>query len=889
MRVRGVVFVASAGLACAIAPAGAAAAPIACTNAALVAAIEAANVNPDATTIDLPSGCTYTFTAPYSSASTIYDFWYGPAALPAIASPVTINGNGATVARDTSAGTPPFRLFFVGANPVDPDTFNYTTPGAGTLTLRDVTLRGGLAQGGSSAAGGGGAGMGGAIFTQGTLQLDRVTLWSNTARGGSGNVASLGVGGGGIGSDASDVNGGGFAPVGSGVFGGVGANGGAGGASGGGGGGGGFRALEDGAFGSVAGGAGGGPAIGMGGASGGLGGNGSGGGGAANPSALSPGANGGAFGYGGPGSAGGGGGGGGVGGGGGNGVLAGFGGGFKSGGGGFGGGGGRSHNGGFGGGGGSGAPFADAGAGGFGGGAGSTSGSGGGGAGLGGAILNDQGSVSIVNSTLAENSAVGGTGATAGQGLGGAVFNLNGSVSADSATIAGNTGGGVYNLGYLGDDSGDPSGHTYVASTVLTNSILANSTGGSDLVSNAPATVGGGSANTATSSVNASDHDLVETRSGTITGVPLTSDPGLGALAANGGLTQTMAITASSPAFNAGATAQAIDQRGIPRPQGAADDIGGFELQVAAAPTVTTDPATSVTSTGASLNVTINPGSTATTYKFEYGRTTAFGTVVPASGTLNAGSGSAPVSQPPQAISGLSPGTTYYFRACANNSVTGAAVASQVCGTVRAFTTTGAPTAPSATTSAATAIGNTGATLRGTINAHGATTTYTFEWGTSTAFGNITTPQNGGSATADAAVQATLSGLTPRQTYYYRLVAVNAQGTTRGAVQSFTTTGPAVAPTVTTTAASNVAQTSALLRGTVNPRGQATTFTFEYGTTTSFGQITSVDTAGNHSSTVPVSLPASGLTPNTTYLYRIVATNATGTSVGAVMSFKTAP
>ena len=63
MRVRGAVCVAWAGLACAIAPAGAAAAPIACTNTALVSAIEAANANLDATTIDLPSGCTYTFTA----------------------------------------------------------------------------------------------------------------------------------------------------------------------------------------------------------------------------------------------------------------------------------------------------------------------------------------------------------------------------------------------------------------------------------------------------------------------------------------------------------------------------------------------------------------------------------------------------------------------------------------------------------------------------------------------------------------------------------------------------------------------------------------------------------------------------------------------------------
>ena len=54
-------------------------------------------------------------------------------------------------------------------------------------------------------------------------------------------------------------------------------------------------------------------------------------------------------------------------------------------------------------------------------------------------------------------------------------------------------------------------------------------------------------------------------------------------------------------------------------------------------PVVTTDPATSVTSNSAALNATIDAGGSATTYKYEYGPTTAFGTVVPTAGTLNAG------------------------------------------------------------------------------------------------------------------------------------------------------------------------------------------------------------------------------------------------------------
>ena len=213
-----------------------------------------------------------------------------------------------------------------------------------------------------------------------------------------------------------------------------------------------------------------------------------------------------------------------------------------------------------------------------------------------------------------------------------------------------------------------------------------------------------------------------------------------------------------------------------------------------------------------------------------------------------------------------------------------------MCGAVQSFTTSGT-SVPSVSTTTATAITNAAAQLNGTVNAHGAGTAYVFEYGTSTAFGTVAPVLSGnaGSGTASLPVSTSLSGLQPRTTYYYRLVATNSQGTTTGAVQSFTTTGAATAPAVSTAAASNLTQTGAVLRGTVNPRGQTTSFTFEYGTTTSFGQITSVDNAGNHSSIVPVSLPVSGLTPNTTYLYRIVATNATGTSVGAVMSFTTAP
>ncbi|MDQ6806785.1 MAG: hypothetical protein M3065_17905, partial [Actinomycetota bacterium] len=169
-------------------------------------------------TITLAAGCNYSFTTPYANAGSEHlAGWYGPTALPAISSSITIAGNGAAISRSTASGTPPFRLFFVGANPSAAATPSWTTPGAGTLTLQNLTLSGGLALGGAGGTGGGGGalGAGGAIYNQGTTVLSAVTLSSNTAQGGSaaGSPAATGKGGGGMGADAATSatnSGGGF-------------------------------------------------------------------------------------------------------------------------------------------------------------------------------------------------------------------------------------------------------------------------------------------------------------------------------------------------------------------------------------------------------------------------------------------------------------------------------------------------------------------------------------------------------------------------------------------------------------------------------------------------------------------------------------------------------
>src|SRR5262249_18445256 len=138
---------------------------------------------------------------PTVTLTTIDNYWYGPNALPPIASTILIWCIGyATTIRAVHTGDPTpttanaFRLFYVSGGMELP---------AGSLTILNAVLQGGYAKGGDSGAGGGGAGMGGAIFNQGTLTLRSVSLIDNAAQGGLAGVLSVSAGGGGgMGEDA---------------------------------------------------------------------------------------------------------------------------------------------------------------------------------------------------------------------------------------------------------------------------------------------------------------------------------------------------------------------------------------------------------------------------------------------------------------------------------------------------------------------------------------------------------------------------------------------------------------------------------------------------------------------------------------------------------------
>jgi hypothetical protein len=108
------------------------------------------------------------------------------------------------------------------------------------------------------------------------------------------------------------------------------------------------------------------------------------------------------------------------------------------------------------------------------------------------------------------------------------------------------------------------------------------------------------------------------------------------------------------------------------------------------------------------------------------------------------------------------------------------------------------------------------------------------------------------------------------------------------ALGGFVATGTALAdpPTATTGAASAVTATTATLNGTVSANKESTTYRFEYGITTAYGAQTPAGTASGNASRA-VSAGITGLLPSTTYHFRLVATNASGTATGADSQFTT--
>jgi hypothetical protein len=107
-----------------------------------------------------------------------------------------------------------------------------------------------------------------------------------------------------------------------------------------------------------------------------------------------------------------------------------------------------------------------------------------------------------------------------------------------------------------------------------------------------------------------------------------------------------------------------------------------------------------------------------------------------------------------------------------------------------------------------------------------------------------------------------------------------------GSDKSFSTLTATGAPVVTTSSATNLTSSSATLNGSLDPHGLTTTVNFQYGTTTSYGHTTAMQSqSGNTYRNIAANI--SGLTTHTTYHFRMMATNSGGTRFGADKTFTT--
>jgi hypothetical protein len=293
-----------------------------------------------------------------------------------------------------------------------------------------------------------------------------------------------------------------------------------------------------------------------------------------------------------------------------------------------------------------------------------------------------------------------------------------------------------------------------------------------------------------------------------------------------------------------------------------------------ASPAVTTNPATNVASFSATLNGSLNPRGLTTTVDFQYGLTTSYGFTT----TVQTQTGNTvrPISAN---ISGLMASHVYHFRIVAHNG------GGTSFGSDRTFTTLSATGPPVVATSPATLIASFSATLNGSLDPHGLTTTVHFQYGTTTSYGLTTAPQSHNGNTY-LNISANISSLSANTIYHYRIVASNSAGTSLGSDRTFTTLAATGAPVVTTNPATNVTTSSATLNGSLDPHGLTTTVHFQYGTTTSYGLTTAPQSqTGNTYRNITANI--SGLTTDTTYHFRIVATNSGGTRYGGDRTFTT--
>jgi phosphodiesterase/alkaline phosphatase D-like protein len=294
-------------------------------------------------------------------------------------------------------------------------------------------------------------------------------------------------------------------------------------------------------------------------------------------------------------------------------------------------------------------------------------------------------------------------------------------------------------------------------------------------------------------------------------------------------------------------------------------------------PIATTEPATDVNDVAATLHGTVVPNSPVSA-RFEYGRTNSYGDVT----SWQSVSGTAPVALQ-AALTNLAGDTTYHYR------IIVMAGSEMFTGGDMAFTTSHAR--PLAVTGTPAYVNPTTQKLIGAVNPNGNETTVYFEYGPDATYGTNTTPQNFTAGFNVKDVFAEITGLTPDAWYHCRIVATSAGGLTSYGddvlFQAIFRDGDGIVdapPVVTIDAATDLTTTSAFLHGSVHPKEGTTIVHFEYGQTPDCDNSTFSEGIGNGNVVALVSIPVTGLLPDTLYYYRLVATNSLGTVTAPVLT-----
>jgi len=291
------------------------------------------------------------------------------------------------------------------------------------------------------------------------------------------------------------------------------------------------------------------------------------------------------------------------------------------------------------------------------------------------------------------------------------------------------------------------------------------------------------------------------------TGDQVSVNPDLGPLSSNGGPTQTDALLSGSPAIAhaLSASCPATDQRGVPRPS--ACDIGAYQTAGADLALSASGPAAATVGSPVTFNLTV----------------------------ANSGPGSAVGVVLTDAIPA---GSVYFSSHSSQGSCSGTSTVVCSLGTLDSS--------------------HTGADTSATVS--------------------ITVVP---SATGTLKDTATVASLTPDPN------AANNVASASVAVNGGTVVSALVKPLVLTGVASQITTTKAKLSGIINPAGQATTYSVQYGTSKHYGKTAKGKTLKASTTATGIVISVKGLKAGKTYYFRIVAKNASGTSYGKAAKFKT--